>query len=469
MINSPVEVVGFKPIISITDFITDSNYMGDSLQLFPMQRKILAQFWSSRYQVGVWCLGRRSGKTFMAALSAVYACIAYAPLFRSHLREGENFYVLFVANNREQATIALRQVKLFLNQSALLSQFVTKDNATSVELNNGGIFKVLPNASEGVRGYSASLVILDEAAHFGTGGNKKKTGEQLLQSIEPAIAQFGSWGRVLMISTPWDKQGIFFTSYAKALSGKHPEIYAANYPTWKINPTIPKSFLLAAKKRDPIMFQVEYGANFAVDFAAFLDADTVLRSVVLASEGMPNPKHNYYLALDPAMSGDAYTACIGHIDDGILHIDLFHEFVPSFNGGKKKSVDVEKVETWIMAQHKRFRFRKIVLDQYQSQATIQRLQKLIGVSQVNEFTWTYKSKTESYSYLKELFNSDKVALYRHETAIAQLINLQVFYLSGGRWSVSGGKGIKVDDYCSVLAAIANISRTAPRVGWARFA
>jgi phage terminase large subunit-like protein len=132
-------------------------------------------------------------------------------------------------------------------------------------------------------------------------------------------------------------------------------------------------------------------------------------------------------------------------------------------------VDVEKVEAWILEQHKRFKFRKIVLDQYQSQATIQRLQKSIGVSQVGELTWTYKSKTESYSYLKELFNSDKIALYRHETAIAQLINLQVFYLAGGHWTVSGGKGKKVDDYCSVLAAIANISRTAPRVGWARFA
>ena len=217
------------------------------------------------------------------------------------------------------------------------------------------------------------------------------------------------------------------------------------------------------------MFQVEYGANFAVDFAAFLDADTVRKAITLTGEGIPNPKHNYFLALDPAMSGDAYTGCIGHLEDGILHIDLFHEFVPSFSGGKKKAVDIEKVETWILEQHKRFKFKKIVLDQYQSQATIQRLQKLLGVSLVNEFTWTYKSKTEAYSYLKELFNSDKIALYRHETAIAQLINLQVFYSSGGRWTVSGGKGIKVDDYCSVLAAIANISRTAPRVGWARFA
>lgn len=456
-----------KPIISIDQFLSDPNYI-KNCSLFPLQRKIVRDFLLNPYQIGVWCLGRRSGKTFSAGLVSVYCAIALAPIYRTFVRDGENFYILFVATNREQATIALRQVKLFFKSSLILSRFVLKENETSITLNNGAVFKVLPNTAEGVRGYPAPVVILDEAAHYNSGNDKKRTGEQLFQGIEPAIAQFGSTGRLLMISTPWSKQGIFYENYQKGISGNHPEIHSVNYPTWKVNPNISQTFLAAAKKRDPLLFEVEYGANFAVDFAAFFDADIVKGSVTAKEPRAPIRGVRYFLSLDPALSGDAYTACIAHLEKDVLVVDLFHDFVPSFFSSEKnkKVVDIAQVEWWILDKHRSYPFQKIVLDQYQSQATIQRLKRELGDSRVEEFTWTPKSKTEAYSYLKELFNNQKISLYEHEVAIAQLVNLQVYYGAGGKWSVSGGKGLKVDDFCSVLASIALISRKNPRPKWA---
>lgn len=457
-----------EPLISFPRFIKCSDLVGQDIKLRPLQHKILTDFWTSPYTMGVWCLGRRSGKTFMAALSAVYACTCVSPVYKQFLREHENYYVLFVANNEEQAKIALEQVKLFLRESPLFRRLIVRDNSTSITLSNGAIFKAVPNTAKGVRGYSVALAIMDEAAHYRTGSGEQ-TGEQLFQAIAPSIAQFGSYGRMLLISTPWTKQGVFYDNYQKGISGEFKSIHTANYPSWEVNTTIDKAFLDDAKKRDPVLFEVEYGANFTVDFTAFLDSDMIDEAIKLdgLTQAKREFKNRYILALDPALSGDAFTAAIAHLENGTLYIDLLHEFTPTFTHGKKKVVDIAAVEQWIMDKHQSYGFKKIVLDQFQSAATIQRLSKILG-NKIEELTWTQKSKMEGYGYLKELFNTNRLFLYRHEKAISQLKNLQVFYNKSGSWSISGGTGIKVDDYCSVLAALALISRDNKEVFWSRF-
>ena len=456
-------------IPTIQTFITEPYLIGQDVEFRPIQKRILYDFWNNSYTMGIWCLGRRSGKTFCAAASAVYACTALAPIYKGFIRKNEHYHVLFVANNEEQAKIALDQVKIFLNSSPILNKLVKSSNATSVTLSNGAIFKAVPNTAKGVRGYSVALAIFDEAAHYRTGYGEQ-TGEQLYQAIAPSIAQFGNNGRLLMISTPWTKQGIFYDNYQKGVSGEYPEIHIANFPTWEVNPTITQEFLASAKKRDPIMFEVEYGANFSVDFAAFLDIDKIREAVVLDNCLPPNRsyKNKYLLALDPALSGDAFTAAIAHQEGNRLIIDQLHEFLPTFIQGSKKVVDISQVEAWIMRQHANYGFRSVVLDQCQSASTIQRLSSQLG-SRISELVWTHKSKIIAYGQLKELFNLNQISLFPHDKAISQLSNLQVHYTKSGSWTVSGGSGIQVDDYCSVLAALAYVSKEVKDVAWSRYA
>lgn len=456
------------PLVSFENFVNSPMIVGNEVKLYPLQKKILCDFWNKDYTLGVWCLGRRSGKTFGASLCATYASTAMSPLYKQYLRTNECYYVLFIANREEQAKIALEQVKLFFNTSPVLRKGIKSETATSITLTNGAIFKAVPHTAKGVRGYPVALAILDEAAHYRSGSGQQ-TGEQLYQAIAPSIAQFGNYGRILMISTPWTKQGIFYDNYQKGISGEYPDIHVANYPTWEVNPRISKTFLDDAKRRDPVMYEVEYGANFAVDFAAFLDTDFVEASVRLpgASTCKPGFKQKYFLALDPALSGDAFTAAIAHMEGQNLHIDLLHEFLPTFSQGKKKVVDIAMVEHWILEMHRVYGFKKIVLDQYQSAGTIQRLSRVLG-NRIEELTWTHNSKLEAYTHLKELIYTNKLFLYNHEKAISQLKNLQVHYNSSGSWSVSGGSGLKVDDYCSVLAALALLASNNRDVFWSRF-
>ena len=109
-----------------------------------------------------------------------------------------------------------------------------------------------------------------------------------------------------------------------------------------------------------------------------------------------------------------------------------------------------------MEQHKAYGFATVVLDQYNSSSTIQRLS---GKVKIRELTWTAPSKTEAYSKLRELANAGNLELYPHSKAIQQIKNLTVKYRPNGTWDVSGGTGAAVDDYPSALAgAVLTASR-----------
>lgn len=159
-----------------------------------------------------------------------------------------------------------------------------------------------------------------------------------------------------------------------------------------------------------------------------------------------------------AQCRDDYTACIVHLDGDRLVVDLFHQFTPSWGDGKKTQVVIALVEDWILEHHQNYGFAQVVLDQYNSGSTIQRLS---GKVRIKELTWTAPSKIGAYLKLRELVNGYNLELYQHPKALVQLKNLTVRYRANGSWDVSGGTGAAVDDYPSALAGAVLTAR--PRV------
>ncbi len=225
-------------------------------------------------------------------------------------------------------------------------------------------------------------------------------------------------------------------------------------PTWEVNPTISAQFLEQEKARDPELFAVEYGANFSQSLSGFIDGDLVDAAINCDRGPLPpldKFKGKYYLSLDPAKGNrDAYTACIAHYDNERLVVDRWHQFTPSWSDGKKQQVAIAEVEDWILTQHSLYKFAEVVLDQYNSSSTIQRL---VGKLKIREQTWTAPTKTEAFSKLRELFNAGNIELYLHHKANQQIKNLTVTYRASGQWSVSGGSGAAVDDYPFALAGV----------------
>lgn len=63
----------------------------------------------------------------------------------------------------------------------------------------------------------------------------------------------------------------------------------------------------------------------------------------------------------------------------------------------------------------------MVLDQYNSAVTIQRLS---GKLKIRELTWSAPSKTEAFSKTRELVNAGNLELYLHAKAIQQVTSSQ---------------------------------------------
>ena len=84
----------------------------------------------------VWCpTGRRSGKSFIAALVGVYlACFRD---YTAYLSPGERAMILVIAADRTQAQIIFRYVKAFLNSNKMLSRLIESEKAESIDSKTG--------------------------------------------------------------------------------------------------------------------------------------------------------------------------------------------------------------------------------------------------------------------------------------------------------------------------------------------
>src|SRR5207244_3004488 len=139
------------------------------------------------------------------------------------------------------------------------------------------------------RGLPASLVILDELAHF-VDSEGYQSGSQVLRALSPSIAQFGMRGRVLATSTPNGRSGAFWD-----ICQRGREWHAS---TRTMNPTVSAEFLDKQRQLDPDAYSVEYGAEWGAGVAAYLSPEAIDACVVKGlREHAPRPNIRYQIAL----------------------------------------------------------------------------------------------------------------------------------------------------------------------------
>lgn len=425
------------------------------LDLWPMQKKILDNLFDKKTNHAVWCLGRRSSKSTMAAIAAVYMAFCQEEHFRRKVRKGENFYVVTVANDLKQSKIALDFIRQLLVNSPL-EQEIVRETTLEITLSNNCTFQAIPASARASRGKAVAMAIFDECA-FGIEGDANRGTKAMFDALSPSIAQFAPHSKILELSSPWIADGTFFEHFRQAESGEFIGMDCLKIPTWEINPGLPWGcdFLENARKKDPEAFEVEFGAQFKSNNAALVTAE-IVESAVNKDRGVLFPEKEftgtYVLSLDPARGGvgrDDYTACIVHYEGVRLIVDKFHSFEADFEIAGKKEVNMSKVEEWIKEHHRIYEFQCIVLDQYNSSFIIQNLSKEFPIA---ELAWSVSTKMKAFSKMKELFNAGLIELYPHSKAISQLKNLGVVYRSSGQWTVTGGKEVGVDDFAFALAA-----------------
>jgi hypothetical protein len=168
--------------------------------------------------------------------------------------------VLVVAPTERQAKTTFAKIARF--HTAAGGTVDTKSaRKMGLEFENGSQIEALPGNPEGVRGYSADLVILDEGSFMA---------DELYEALRPSLAATN--GDLIAISTPNGMSGWFY----KAWSGEGGEDWERYRVPSNECPRISSAFLEAERKSMPErIFRREYLCEFLdADDAAF-DSATI--------------------------------------------------------------------------------------------------------------------------------------------------------------------------------------------------
>jgi Terminase large subunit, T4likevirus-type, N-terminal len=207
----------------------------------PWQERALA----SEAPMQLYNCARQSGKSQVAAALAVHK-VLYTP----------DTLVLMVSRTLDHSgELFMRALKLYRNVGRPVA--ATSETALSLTLENGSRIVARPGASDvSVRGYTADLLLVDEAA---------RVSNDLYVSATPALARTG--GRIVALSTPFGSRGWFYEEWRGDEGWDRYRITADDLPHDWYLPS--KDEFLARERRrlGEWWFRQEY-------FAEFLDAQT---------------------------------------------------------------------------------------------------------------------------------------------------------------------------------------------------
>lgn len=139
------------------------------------------------------CCSRQSGKSTTTAVSAVDDAV-HEP----------GSTILILTPSLRQSTELTRKVYGFYHALTMDKPAALGESALKLELDNGSRVIALPGNEATARGYTATRVIVDEAA---------KVPDALLASVLPSLAT--THGRLTLMSTPAGKRGFFWDAWSK--------------------------------------------------------------------------------------------------------------------------------------------------------------------------------------------------------------------------------------------------------------
>jgi Terminase large subunit, T4likevirus-type, N-terminal len=438
------------PAVGLLEACDDPRLFG--FPLWPKQRELLAAV-EPGPRVHVWALGRRSGKTTLAALVALWDCLL-RPELAGKVRPGERRYAVAVATNLRQARLFVRGALSVIERSPLLRDLLETQTEDELLFRNGAAIAAFPCSSRGGRGWPVSTLLMDEAAHFISDTDGPMVAERVFGSLAPATAQFGDAARIIVASTPYGSDGFFADLFQRAQNGELEDSVAHHAPSAEMNPTIAPDFLVAEEARDSEVFKSEYQAQFVGGGNAFLDPEDIADAVGDRAELSPEHAVGWVAGLDPAFSSDPFgLALVGRDPDdrGRLVLGLARAWKPSRRGAvsfeERRSIE-DTVLTDVAGVCREYR-AEVLTDQYAAPAIVDALRRH-GLA-VRTVPMTAASKTEVFLELRARLASHALELYEEPALLSELRRLRSKFSAGSSAVVNPRVGGSHGDLAQALA------------------
>ncbi len=143
--------------------------------------------------------GRRAGKSFILALTAVYLAI-----FRDYIQflaPGERATVVIIACDRRQARIIFRYIKALLSQVPMLAHLIQRETAEGLDLCNRVTIEIHTASFRKTRGYAIAAALLDQLA-FQPTDDAAEPDHEIIAALKPGMATIPG-AMLLCASSPY--------------------------------------------------------------------------------------------------------------------------------------------------------------------------------------------------------------------------------------------------------------------------
>jgi hypothetical protein len=423
-------------------------------------------------------LGRRSGKTLLAAAVAAYE--TYKLLLKGDpkayygLSATSNIQIISVATDKDQAGILYTEVSGHFRSCGFFSPYTANNTMsyarfqTPKDIEKFGRYADDPNAkasirvtfrsciAKGLRGVGNIVVILDEMAHFTDKG--QSSAADVYNAVSPSTSTFSpkdpnnhslaignNEGRILSISSPLGRQGQFYKLFQIAMKGGEAgkTKLAIQAPTWEVNPSVPASEFETKYLSDPVVFFTEFGAEFTDRTKGWIERESDLMACVHPNNRpiiMPAPRTPHFVGVDVGLVGDASAIAVGHINENaqivLDYIDKIHAGYGDFANVER--LDFDAVADWVFKLSRKYYMVKGMFDHWAGIPFQQALEKR-GLKQLESVQMTKPLISEIWVNFKNMLFDKRLVLYdwplpqngetRHCEYIQELLELQAEYQS----------------------------------------
>jgi hypothetical protein len=370
-------------------------------------------------------VGRRGGKSRVAALAAVY--LAAFRDYRTILAPGEVGTLPIVAADRRQSRAVMGYVVGLLDSVPMLRQLVVHRTAESIELSTRCRIEIHTASWRALRGYTVVGAVLDEVA-FWRSENSANPDVEIVNALRPAMATVPG-ALLLAISSPYARRGVLWEQYRRHY-GQAGDVLVWQAPTQAMNPKVPAAVIANAYAEDEASAAAEYGAEFRRDLEAFVSREVLDACIVPGRLELPPVSGVQYRAfVDPSGgSQDSFTLGIAHQEarDGAV-LDRLVEYRPPFSP--------EQVVTQCCAVLETYAAKSVTGDRYAGEWAREPFRKG-GV----DYQPSAAPKSDLYRDLLPLLNSGRVELLEQPRLQAQLLRLERRISRAGKDSIDHAPG-----------------------------
>jgi phage FluMu gp28-like protein len=381
------------------------------------------------------CMGRQTGKTTIIALKAIYFA-----------QTNKGVTVLITSPSLRQSMIMFDRIMSFVFYSVQLRSRIVRATGTLIQFDNRSKIIALPCSEHMLRGYTANMIILDEASWIPE--------KVITQILFPMLSTTD--GYAILLSTPWDKNHFFYRAFVNPAYSVH-RVKSSECP-------LVTQHILDENRENMTHeeYLMEYEAEFVEALNSYFPQALIRMSVELAQKlGV-----ELYSSLEASFpSGDYY----GGVDFGKLQ-DFSVISVLKRDGDKLKLVymyqfPLETPYTQVIGHlvraNQKFQFRGVLVDQTGVGEPVLEEIHNQGLRSVDGITFTTQSKEELLTGLKIAMEQNRLAI-PYDRLLCQQINEQQYeYGKSGHLQFNHPQHCHDDMLWALALAAAITMRTPP--------